>query len=567
MQENIQPQMFEEFEKFLEDRIKKLKEGEIVEGEVIKVEGDKVYVDIGLKSEGIVGLYEFRKPPQKGDKVKVYIDAIDVRGGTTLVSKHKADFILAWDKINTAYQNNETLEVEVVRQVKGGLMVDVFGVEAFLPGSQIDIKKIPPKQISSYVGKKIEVKIIKVNKARKNIIVSRREVLLERLEQKRKKFLEIKVGDIVKGTVKAIKEFGIFVSVDEDVDGFVPLIELSWERITHPEDVVKIGDELELKVIKVDPEEFKLTLSRKVLLPHPWEKIKEKYKPGSRVKGVVKSITDFGVFVEVEPGVEGLIHLNELSWKTNTPDPGEIVKEGDKVEVVVLSVDPERRRMALSLKRTQPDPWATIEERYPIGAVVKGVVKKIDNNEMGAIVDLEEDVIGYLHISNVSWTKRIDKISDVIKPGRKLKFKVLGVDKRRRKVELGIKQLYQNPWPQIEEKLPRGKDIKAEIKDITKTGIIVEIDQGLMGYIPVRELWRRGDPQENYLKGEELNVKVLRVEPARRRVLLSEKEYYKEKEKLALEKYTKAEPVKINLGEILKKEVERLEEILKGEEE
>ena len=567
MQENIQSQMFEEFEKFLEDRIKKLKEGEIVEGEVIKVEGDKVYVDIGLKSEGIVALYEFRKPPQKGDKVKVYIDAIDVRGGTTLVSKHKADFILAWDKINTAYQNNETLEVEVVRQVKGGLMVDVFGVEAFLPGSQIDIKKIPPKQISSYVGKKIEVKIIKVNKARKNIIVSRREVLLERLEQKRKKFLEIKVGDVVKGKVKAIKDFGVFVSIDEDIDGFVPLIELSWEKLTHPEDVVKLGDELELKVIKVDPEEFKLTLSRKVLLPHPWEKIKEKYKPGSRVKGVVKSITDFGVFVEVEPGVEGLIHLNELSWKTNTPDPNEIVKVGDEVEVVVLSVDPERRRMALSLKRTQPDPWATIEERYPIGAVVKGVVKKIDNNEMGAIIDLEEDVIGYLHISNVSWTKRIDKISDVIKPGRKLKFKVLGVDKRRRKVELGIKQLYQNPWPQIEEKLPRGKDIKAEVKDITKTGIIVEIDQGLMGYIPVRELWRRGDPQENYLKGEELNVKVLRVEPARRRVLLSEKEYYKEKEKLALEKYTKAEPVKINLGEILKKEVERLEEILKGEEE
>jgi len=545
-----------EFESMLQEALKIPREGEIVKGVVVKVTPQEVYIDIGSKSEGVAPRYEFKNPDLKpGDEVFVYIDTLDGRDGRTIVSKHKADFLMAWDRIKDAYQNNETVDAKVLRQVKGGLIVDVFGVDAFLPGSQLDVRKV--KSIPAFVGKNIKVKVIKLNKARKNIVVSRKEVIEEEIEKQRERLLGIRPGEILEGVVKNITDFGVFVDLG-GVDGLIHISDLSWTKIDHPDQVLKVGDKVKVKVLEVDPQNLKLSLGYKQLQPHPWEAVAKKYPIGSIVKGIVRRIVDYGVFVELEPGVEGLVHITEMKWGKPPAHPSELVKEGDKVNVVVLNVEVEKQRISLGMKQAVPDPWSLIEEKYPVGSVVKGVVKDFGN--YGAYIEIEEGIEGFLHIGDISWTKRFKSPEEALRKGQRLRLQVLNIDKRDRFLELGLKQLRPSPWDEIIKRLQPGTDLKAEIVEVGERGVIVEVDKGLDGFVPASQLQKKGSPKENYKIGEELNLKVLRVEPQRKRVLLSEREFYRAEEKAEIAKF-KSEPAKINLGEILKAELEKLEEL------
>lgn len=546
----------EELLKLMLENMNPPREGEIVEGVVVKVTPTEVYIDIGSKSEGVAPRVEFKDPNlAPGQKVKVYVESIDGKGGKTIVSKHKADFLIAWDRIKEAYQNNETIDAKVLRQVKGGLIVDVFGVDAFLPGSQIDIKKV--KSIPAFVGKTIQVKVIKLNRARKNIVVSRKEVLEEELERQREKIMALKPGDIVEGIVKNLTEFGAFVDIG-GVDGLIHISDLAWQKIEHPSEVVKPGDKVKVKVLEVDPQNAKVALSLKHLTPHPWEKIAEKYPIGMKVRGVVKKIVDYGAFVELEPGVEGLVHISEMTWGRPPQHPSELVSVGDVVEAIVLNVDLEKQRISLGMKQAKPDPWSLIEEKYPIGSIVKGVVKDFGN--FGAYIEIEDGIEGFLHVADISWTQRISNPQEALRKGQTLRLKVLNIDKRNRFLELGLKQMRPNPWDEIARKIPPGTHIKAVVKEPTERGVVVEVDRGLEGFVPQSHLQKRGNPADNYKSGDELNLQVLKVEANRKRVLLSEREYYRAKEKEEMARY-RPEPVRVNLGEVLKAELEKLEEL------
>ena len=551
----------EEYVKLLLEAINPPKEGEIVRGVVVKVTPQEVYVDIGSKSEGVAPRLEFKGPDIKpGQIVHVYVESIDGKDGRTIISKHKADFLIAWDRIKEAYQNNKTVNAKVLRQVKGGLIVDVFGVDAFLPGSQLDVRKV--KSIPSFVGKTIPVKVIKLNRARKNIVVSRKEVLEEEMERTRQKFMELKSGDIIEGIIKNLTDFGAFVDIG-GVDGLIHISDLSWQKVDHPSQVVKPGDQVKMKVLEVDPQTMKLSLSLKHLQPHPWEKIAQKYPIGSKVTGIVRKIVDYGAFIEIEPGVEGLVHISEMVWGRPPQHPGEIIKEGDRVEVVVLNIDLEKQRISLGMKQAKPDPWSLIEEKYPVGSSVKGVVKDFGN--FGAYIEIEDGIEGFLHVADISWTQRISSPQEALRKGQRLRLKVLNIDKRNRFLELGLKQLRPNPWDEIARRIPPGTHIKATILEVGERGITVEVDKGLEGFVPQSHLHKRGDISENYKEGGELNLQVMRVESQRKRILLSEREYYKSKEREEIARY-RPEPVRVNLGEVLKAELEKLEELKMGEE-
>ena len=552
----------EAFLKLLEESLNPPKEGEIVKGKIVKVTPQEVYVDIGAKSEGVSPRVEFKDPNiEPGQEVYVYVESIDGRDGRTIVSKHKADFLMAWDRIKEAYQNNETVDAKVLRQVKGGLIVDIFGVDAFLPGSQIDVKKV--KSIPSFVGKNIKVKVIKLNRARKNIVVSRKEVIEEEMEKNRQVLLSIKPGDIIEGTVKTLTDFGAFVDIG-GIDGLIHISDLSWYKIDHPSRVVSPGERVKVKVLEVDPENFKLSLSLKHLTPHPWESVKKKYPIGSKVTGIVKKVVDYGAFVELEPGIEGLVHISEMTWGKLPDKPSDIVSEGDRVEVVVLNVDVEKQRISLGMKQAVPDPWSLIEEKYPVGSIVKGVVRDFGN--FGAYIEIEDGIEGFLHVADISWTQRFTHPQEALRKGQRLRLKVLNIDRRNRFLELGLKQLRRNPWDEISRRIPPGTHLKATVVGTSEKGLTIEIDKGLQGFVPQSHLEKRGDPRENYNIGEELNLQVLRVEPQRKRIILSEREYYRTKEKEELARY-RPEPAKINLGEILQAELEKLEELRAGESE
>ncbi|MGB9824988.1 MAG: 30S ribosomal protein S1 [Candidatus Hydrothermia bacterium] len=556
-----------EFEELLQKSISVPKEGDVVKGVIVKVTPQEVFIDIGTKSEGVCPRVEFKDPDIKpGDEVYVYVDAIDGKDGRTVVSKHKADFLMVWDRINEAFKNEEIIDAKVVRQTKGGLMVEVFGVDAFLPGSQIDVKKV--KSIGAFVGKTIKVKIIKLNRQRKNIVVSRKEVIEAELEAQRMKLLSMKVGDVVEGVVKNVTDFGVFVDVG-GVDGLIHISDLSWTKVDDPSSILKPGDQVKVKVLDIDPENNRLSLGYKQLQPHPFEQVAKKYPIGSLHKGTVKKILDFGVIVELEPGVEGLVHITEMRWGKPPVHPSEMVKEGDRVDVVVLNVDIEKQRISLGMKQATPDPWSLIDEKYAEGTVVRGTIKDFDSQ--GAFVELEDGIQGYLHVGDISWTKKYKSPEEALKRGQKLRFKVLSTDKRGRMVILSLKHMRPNPWEEIERTLLPGTEIKAPITEITDRGIYVEIQGALEGFVPANQLYRKGNPAEQYKVGEELNLKVFRVEAAKKRITLSEKEYYRALEKMEAQQKQaaeqqavagiKSEPVRINLGEILRQELQKLEEL------
>jgi len=510
--------------------IKDIKEGEVVNGTVMGVSRDDVIVDVGFKSEGIIPINEFPTPLniKVGDTLEVFLEEIEDSAGQLILSKQKADFMRVWDKIREVHDSGEQIEGKVVRRIKGGLVVDVMGVDAFLPGSQVALRQVP--DFDALIGETLSLKIVKINKTRRNIVVSRRIVLEEERETMRASLLsEIGVGQIRQGVVKNITDFGVFIDLG-GVDGLLHITDMSWGRIRHPSELVSLGEKIDVKILDFDEKTSRISLGLKQMTPYPWENIEQKYPLGKQVTGRVVSITDYGAFVELEKGVEGLIHISEMSWTQHIKHPSKIMNVNDQVEAIVLSVDKDNEKISLGIKQMEPDPWATIEEKYPPGKVVEGKVRNL--TAFGAFVELEEGIDGLVHISDMSWTKRIQHPSEVMKKGDKVEIKILKIDHENRRISLGFKQLQDDPWPEIAKKYSVGSDCLGTIAKVLDRGVVVSLDGDIEGFVPMAQVAKKpeaGDegPQEN----DSIPLQVIEVDRGQRKIVLSEVAYYRKRER------------------------------------
>ena len=479
-------------------------------------------IDIGLKAEGVLALSEFRRPDevQEGQEVKVYLDALEDREGFPVISKKKADFQLAWETIKEKSESAEGVPAIVIKRVKGGLQVEILGLDAFLPGSQVDLRPVP--NLDDLIGRQLEVKILSVNWYKKNIVVSRRLLLEERQDQIRKEiFSRIQVGDVIDGTVKTITDFGAFVDIG-GIDALLHISDLAWNKVVHPNEVVSIGDELKIKVLSLDANTGRITVGLKQLSQHPWERVEEKYPVGSRVRGRVTTLAEYGAFVELEKGIEGLIHISEMSWTKSIHHPSQILAPDQDIETVVLNIDKENRRISLGLKQTLPDPWSLIDEKYAVGQRVTGRVRAL--KEFGAFVEIEEGIDGLVHNADMSWTKKIKHPREELKRGQELETVILGVDKENRRITLGLKQTLEDPFYSVTKEMKEGDVVKARIVDLPKPGVVVALPHDIEGFVPLSQLARGGKKaKEKYQIGEELELKVIRVDSEHRRIALSER--------------------------------------------
>ena len=452
------------FEELFEESLKisNPREGEVVKGRVIQVSNQLITIDVGYKSEGQVDIVEFKgEVPKVGDEVEVYLERIENENGMMVLSREKAEVLRAWDEISKAVENNELVEGKIIAKVKGGLSVDI-GVKAFLPGSQVDLR--PVRNLEDYVGRVFQFKIIKFNKKRGNIVLSRRVLLEQEREKMKSKTLKaLEEGQIVVGMVKNITEYGAFIDLG-GVDGLLHITDMSWGRVKHPSDMLKISDEVRVKVLKYDPDRERVSLGMKQCTPDPWDSVKDRFHIGDRVKGAVVSLTDYGAFIELEEGIEGLIHVSEMSWTKRVKHPSKVVNVGDVVEAVVLDIDAENHRISLGMKQIEPNPWELLAEKYPIGSRVKGVVKNV--TDFGVFIGMEEGIDGMVHISDISWTEKIEKLKDGCKKGEEIEAVVLNIDQENQRFTLGIKQLERDPWEDIEGRFPVGSVATGKVTKI-----------------------------------------------------------------------------------------------------
>ncbi|MBU1043837.1 MAG: 30S ribosomal protein S1 [Candidatus Omnitrophica bacterium] len=512
-----------EFEAFYAKGVTTLAEGEIIQGRIVGITGKEVLVDIGYKSEGILALEEFDDPSevQIDAEINVLLEKKEDENGMVIVSKRKADRSLGWERIINNYNEGDNIEGRVSRKVKGGLMVDI-GLDAFLPASQISLRGA--KNIDQYIGNTYEFMIVKVNKPRKNIVLSRRELLLKEREVNRDKLLkEIEVGQVRTGLVKNIADFGVFIDLG-GVDGLLHITDMSWGRISHPSEMVAIGDNIDVKILGIDKESNKISLGLKQKSSSPWVGIEEKYPAGSKLKGKVVNLVPYGAFIELEKGVEGLIHISEFSWTRRISHPSEMLAIGDMVEAVVLNLDIANQKIALGIKQTESDPWKGISDKYPAGAKVKGKVRNL--TDYGAFVELEEGIDGLIHISDMSWTKKINNPSEFLKKGQKLEVVVVSVDEVNHKISLGLKQLTVDPWTSLVEKYQIDTQVEGTITKITTFGIFVEIDTELEGLVHVTEIVL--DPsmkvEDCFKVGDMVKAKVIKVDNEQRKIGLTMKD-------------------------------------------
>lgn len=539
------PQDFEELLKLYENSLAEIREGEIIKGKVLKVGREDVIVDVGFKSEGIIPLGEFGDHPQVkvGDEIDVFLESIEDQDGQVVLSKARADFLLVWDRIRKACETGEPMEGRVKKRVKGGMIVNLFGVEAFLPGSQIDTKQV--RDFDQYVGQTLSLKVIKLNKLRRNIVVSRRAILEEERERQRKELLsEIEEGQVRKGVVKNITDFGAFVDLG-GLDGLLHITDMSWGRISHPSELLALGDEIEVKVLTYDPQKERVSLGLKQLTPYPWDNVEEKYPLDKKVRGRVVSIADYGAFVELEKGVEGLIHVSDMSWTEHIRHPSKVVAIGDIVEAVVLNVDAKNEKLALGLKQVEPDPWLTLSQRYPVGSKLVGRVRNLTS--FGAFVEVEEGIDGLVHISDMSWTKRVQHPSEVMKKGEKVEVVVLDIDQENRRASLGYKQAQENPWPELAGKYAKNVETKGVITRIYEKGVVVNLPGDVEGFVPLAHLGRPGikKPSEAFKVKDELPLRIVEFDTEERKIILSVREYFEGKEKELLDKYLAQHPSKM----------------------
>jgi len=504
-----------------EDSLKDLEEGEIVRGRVLKIDDKEVTVDVGFKSEGVIPVEEFPdlEGVKVGDEIEVFLEKTENQDGLVVLSKQRADFVKVWDRVKTAADQGQLVEGKLVRKIKGGVVVDLYGVEAFLPGSQIALRQV--QNVDSLIGQGMEFKIIKLNKRRRNIVVSRRAVLEEhRAKQKSEIIQELAKDQIREGVVKNITDFGAFVDLG-GIDGLLHITDMSWGRVSHPSELVSIGEKVKVKVLSFDPEKERISLGMKQLTPYPWEDVDKRYAVGQKVKGKVVSITDYGAFVELEKGIEGLIHISEMSWTRHVRHPSKVVAIGDQIEAVILKIDKENEKISLGLKQTEPDPWLTLDQRFPIGTRLMGKVRNLTN--FGAFVEIEEGIDGLVHISDMSWTRRVVHPSEVLKKGDKVDVVVLSIDKDARRISLGLKQVSEDPWPTLAEKYIPDLIVKGKVVRLLDRGVIVDLEEGLEGFIPLSQLGVDGlkKPADSFHVGDDLSLKVTRVDTQAHRIILS----------------------------------------------
>jgi len=500
-----------------------IQEGEVVRGRVVEVRDSEVLVDIGYKSEGTIAIEEFRHGtvPKVGDDIEVYLESKEDNEGLIVLSKDKADKIKVWDAISASHDSGTPVEGRVVEVVKGGLAVDV-GVRAFLPGSQVDLR--PVKNLGSLVGQSIRAKVIKLNRRRGNVVLSRRAVLEEEREEKKKHTLSVlSEGMVLTGTVKNITDYGAFIDLG-GIDGLLHVTDMSWGRIGHPSEIFQIGDQVEVVVLHFDPVTGRVSLGYKQKSSDPWADVDQRYPVGSKVKGRIVSLTNYGAFVELEPGVEGLVHVSEMSWTRRVRHPSKLVNVGDVVEVMVLEANKATKRISLGMKQVESDPWATIEERYQPGMRAQGKVRNL--TDFGAFVELEPGVDGLLHISDMSWTRNLGHPSEILKKGQTIETQILNVDKENKRISLGLKQIQPDPWDSVTQRYPMGSRVTGKVVRLTDFGAFVELEPGVDGLLHISQMSSRpiGSPAEIVNAGDELTLMVIRVDPNERRIGLSLKE-------------------------------------------
>ncbi|MBL7013925.1 MAG: 30S ribosomal protein S1 [Candidatus Marinimicrobia bacterium] len=495
-------------------------EDKLLMGRVVGANEKEIMIDIGFKSEGIIDRSEFSDDelPAIGEKVEVYVEHIEDAGGNTILSKDKADFMRRWRDLKESFDNEEIIKGTLIRRIRGGMIVDLGKVQAFLPGSQIDVR--PIQDFDSYLNKELELKIVKLNEARKNVVVSHKAILEASLaEQRDALFQELEVGSILEGRVKNLTDFGVFVDLG-GIDGLLHITDLSWGRVNHPTEVVELNETLTVKVIEYDEERKRVSLGLKQLSPHPWDGVESKYALGTVVKGKVVSLTNYGCFIELEPGVEGLIHVSEISWTRHVKNPSEIYTMGDEIEAQVLSIDTDDRKISLGVKQLLPDPWDKIEEKFIVGSVHKSTVQNL--TQFGAFAELEDGIDGLIHISDMSWTKVIKHPKEVLEKGQEVEVRVLEVSRENRRISLGYKQLLDDPWPKIIEFYESGNEVSGEIIRVLDKGIIIQLDMDVEGIIPFGKMSKRDRRSlaSQFEVGANLSGIVMQVSPEDRKVIL-----------------------------------------------
>ena len=521
----------QEWRELYDRSLRDISEGEIIRGTVVNITDDAVLVDIGYKSEGTISIEEFRNSVGEievkiGDQVDVFLEQKENAEGMVVLSREKAEKIKVWEDISRVFETGGIVQGTILGKTKGGLMVDI-GVKAFLPGSQIDLR--PIKDLDKLLGKSFPMKIIKLNQRRGNIVLSRRAFLEEERKEEREKTLAIlEEGKIVKGKVKNLTEYGAFVDLG-GIDGLLHITDMSWGRISHPSELFMVGDEIEVVVLKLDRESQRVSLGLKQRFPDPWESADERYPVGRKVKGKVVSLVDYGAFVELEPGIEGLVHVSEMSWKQRIKHPSKMVAIGDMIEVVVLDIDKKAKRISLGMKQAEPNPWMYVEEKYPVGMRVKGRVRNL--TEYGAFVELEDGLDGLIHISDMSWTKRVRHPSEVLKKGDWVETLVLRVDKNTHRISLGLKQAQADPWQTlVPEKYKVGMNVRGKVVRLMEFGAFVELEDGIEGLLHISEMRpeRVAKPEEVVSAGDEIVAKIIKLDVDERKIGLSMKAYLQE---------------------------------------
>ena len=497
-----------------------INEREIVTGRVIGMNEKEILIDIGFKSEGVILRNEFTEEnlPEVGEKLDVYLERMEDESGKTVLSKEKADFLRRWTELRNNHETGEIISGRIIRRIKGGMIVDLNGVQAFLPGSQIDIR--PVKDFDKYIDSDIDLRVVKFNEFRKNVVVSHKAILEESMaEQRDELFKKLEVGSVMEGRVKNITDFGVFIDLG-GIDGLLHITDLSWGRVNHPSELIGMDDTLTVKIIDYDQEKTRVSLGLKQLTPHPWDNVDDKYPEGTNIKGKIVSLTNYGAFVEIEPGIEGLVHVSEMSWTRHIKNPSEMYTLGDEVEAVVLAIDSEDRKISLGAKQLQDDPWDEIEEKYMMGTIVKGSV--INLTQFGAFVELEEGIDGLIHVSDLPWTKIVRHPKEIIEKGQEVEVRVLEVSRESRRIALGLKQVGDDPWPDLVKQFETGKEVEGEIVRVLDKGIILNLDQDVEGIIPFGSQPKRQRKalSSKHKPGQKLKGVVMEVKPEDKKVVL-----------------------------------------------
>jgi len=500
--------------------ISEISENQILNGRVIGMNDRDILIDIGFKSEGLIDRSEFPQNalPQIGDKIEVYLEYLEDRNGNLVLSKEKADFMRRWRDIREYYEKEKTFTCKILRRIKGGMIVDIDGLQGFLPGSQIDFR--PIKDFDQYLDQELEVRVVKLNEARKNIVVSHKVIIEDSLKEKREELLaDIEIGQIMEGRVKNITDFGVFIDLG-GIDGLLHITDLSWGRVNHPSEVVKLDETLSVKIIDYNKEKQRVSLGLKQLMPHPWEKVEENYPIGSNVNGRVVSLTNYGAFVELEAGVEGLIHVSEMSWTRHIKNASEVYSIDDEIKAGVLAIDADERKISLGVKQLEADPWDEIEEKFMVGSLQKG--KVINITQFGVFVELEEGIEGLIHVSDLSWTKVVRHPKETVQKDENVEVRILEFSREKRRIALGLKQVTDDPWPELMKKFETGKEITGEIIRILEKGIILQLEDDVEGIVPFggRSKKNRKEVLTKFSIGDSLTGHVMEVKPDDKKVVV-----------------------------------------------